>query len=310
MRYSAVVISPHLDDAVFTCADQMMQHAKEGPVLVINIFTKFKEAVKDKAIVISDDRFIEEREASHFLKFTSHNLNELEAYFRRPEYHALQPIFQPVSDSDLHEYLDHLRHRIFSHLEQFTFDRLYVPLGSGWHVDHILTFKVFEPWIGKREIIFYEDVPYTFIPHALRYRLRDLGDYTPPLHDLTLRPHNAVISSLIAAGAYFNMAMMINLKPPIMRWVGTPVVCWYFLKLMVWHTQRRAYTGPRYMLTPVIYKTEDFSHKLEALSQYWGQFTEFFLDPLDCKKHFVSYARKVTEKDDPIERYWKLEPLE
>ena len=40
-HYRAVVLSPHLDDAVFSCAAAIRQLRQEGPVLVINIFPRF-----------------------------------------------------------------------------------------------------------------------------------------------------------------------------------------------------------------------------------------------------------------------------
>ena len=40
-HYRAVVLSPHLDDAVFSCAGAIRRLRREGPVLVINIFTRY-----------------------------------------------------------------------------------------------------------------------------------------------------------------------------------------------------------------------------------------------------------------------------
>ena len=39
--YRAVIISPHLDDAVFSCGGLILKLKSEGPILVINIFTKY-----------------------------------------------------------------------------------------------------------------------------------------------------------------------------------------------------------------------------------------------------------------------------
>ena len=45
-RYRAVIVSPHLDDAVFSCGGAIAQMVTEGPVLVLNIFTRYLSEVK------------------------------------------------------------------------------------------------------------------------------------------------------------------------------------------------------------------------------------------------------------------------
>jgi len=309
MKYRAIIISPHLDDAVFTCGNQMTKLIKEGPVLVINLFTHYLGEVKDRAIVMEDNRFDEERNASIFLGYTRYNFGELEAYFRRKPYQELHNIFHPPVKEDLGEYLTSLRKKVFDYLDALEYDELYIPLGIGWHVDHILTFTLFEPWIGKKNMTFYEDIPYALVPHAVRYRLNEIGTYTRESNDQTLLPQNKLFGSLTSAYAYFNMALMRNLKPPIMRYIGTLAVWYYFYRLMISHQREARIRKPQYVLTPLIVPIEDFSHKVEMMSLYSGQFREFFIDTTDCRNLYTTYAKNVTGTPTPIERFWKINPL-
>ncbi|MDD2766928.1 MAG: hypothetical protein PHH40_04205 [Candidatus Moranbacteria bacterium] len=309
MHYRAVIISPHLDDAVFTCGGQMKLLIKEGPVLVLNLFTHYLGDVKDRAIVMADDRFDEERISSQFFGYTRNNFGELEAYFRRKPYQALSNIFHPPVAEDTGEYLTLLREKVFAYLDGIEYDELYVPLGVGWHVDHILTFMLFEPWIGKKKMLFYEDIPYTLIPHALRYRLNEIGTYEKINQDKTLAPLSRIFACFSSAYAYFNNALMKNLKPPLMRWVATPVVCYYFYKLMARHTSIAKKNTPRYTLKSVVLPIDDFSHKLEAMALYQGQFREFFVDSMDCLNLFTTYAQQIDPTFKPVERFWEITPL-
>ena len=67
-RYRAVVLSPHLDDAVFSCAAAIRQLRQQGPVLVINIFTRYLATSTLKhGVPLVDSRHDEERAAAAFL---------------------------------------------------------------------------------------------------------------------------------------------------------------------------------------------------------------------------------------------------
>ena len=85
-RYKAVFVSPHLDDAVFSCGGEMSRLTKERPVLVLNIFTEYLSEIKVHAVVLGAKRYAEERAAARFLGFESQNLGELDVSFRREAY--------------------------------------------------------------------------------------------------------------------------------------------------------------------------------------------------------------------------------
>jgi hypothetical protein len=215
--YKAVFVSPHLDDAVFSCGGEIERLVQEGPVLMLNLFTRYLGEVKVRAVVLGEERFREEQAAAEFLGFESHDVGELDVSFRRPAYRSLGNIFRPPVREDLEDYLPELRQRVFAFLRGIDYERLYVPLAIGWHVDHMLTFLVFEPWIGREQLIHYEDAPYCLIPHATRLRLDELGVYPHAADDLSLAPMGALKAWWQTAMAYADTALMKNLRPWILR---------------------------------------------------------------------------------------------
>ena len=44
-HYNAVFISPHIDDAIFSCGGTIAQLAHQGNVLILNIFTGFSSEI-------------------------------------------------------------------------------------------------------------------------------------------------------------------------------------------------------------------------------------------------------------------------
>ena len=58
--YRAVFLSPHLDDAVFSCGGLLARLAKTGPVLVLNLFTEFPRPIQNRGIVLGSERYKEE----------------------------------------------------------------------------------------------------------------------------------------------------------------------------------------------------------------------------------------------------------
>ena len=169
-RYRAIFISPHLDDAVFSCGGTIAKLVEEGPVLVLNLFTRYLSEVKIRGVVLGNERYQEEVDAADFLGFESLNLGELDVSFRREAYRQLGNIFRPPLAEDL-AWLPTLREKVFAVLAALDYQQLYVPLGIGWHVDHVLTFLLFEPWATQENLCFYEDAPYCSILLIVTFRL-------------------------------------------------------------------------------------------------------------------------------------------
>jgi LmbE family N-acetylglucosaminyl deacetylase len=307
--YKAVFVSPHLDDAVFSCGGEIARLVQEGPVLVLNLFTRYLSEVKVRAVVLGAERYQEEQAAAQFLGFTSHNFGELDVSFRRPAYRSLGNIFRPPVREDLEDYLPKLREQVFAYLAGIDYERLYVPLAIGWHVDHMLTHLLFEPWMGQDKLIHFEDAPYCLIPHATRLRLDELGTYPCAADDLSLAPISALNAWWQTAMAYADTALMKNLRPWIVRKSAIPAVSFYLYRLMALH-RRHAGQAPDRKLEPIIMPiAAHFERKVEAMALYRSQFREFFSSRDDCITMLSAYAERIRPHGGPLERYWAARVL-
>lgn len=305
--YKAVFVSPHLDDAVFSCGGEIARLVQEGPVLVLNVFTRYPEAMKSHAMVLGAERYQEERAAADFLGFTSLNLDELDAPFRRPAYRSPGNLFAPPVSEDF-TYLPSLRERVLGFLDGLDYETLYVPLAIGWHVDHLLTHLVFESRATLANVIYYEDAPYCHIPHATKYRLRELGRYQADADDRSLAPAWWATESWQAAMGYADTALMRNLQPWIVRRCAVPVVGIYLFRLMAYHRRLAAASSPRFGLQArVVSLDTGFARKREAMALYTSQFREFFTGTDDCTAAYAAYSSRITARDGQVERYWRLD---
>lgn len=306
--YKAVFVSPHLDDAVFSCAGEIARLARQGPVLVLNLFTKYPEEVKFRAVVIGAERYEEEQAAARFLRYTSHSLDELDAFFRRRAYRSVGNIFRPPVPEDVEAYLPALRKRVFDFLDRLDYDRLYVPMAIGWHVDHMLTHLIFEPWAHRPNLRYYEDAPYSLFPHATKYRLRELGGFSPDPNDESLAPNRRFVDEWWqTALAYARSALIGNLRPNFIRPFARVAVGWYLFRLMSLHRQAPALARRRSALESRLLLDEDaFQQKMRAITLYPSQFREFFRDVDDCVSTYKTYCRLIDGEPPSLERYWKL----
>lgn len=303
-RYRAVFLSPHLDDAVFSCGGLIAKLVGEGPVLVLNVFTRYLSNLKIHGAVLGAERYQEEADAAGFLGFESRSLGELDAPFRREAYRQLGNLFRPPCQMDL-DWLAELRQKLFDMLADLDFQQIYVPLGIGWHVDHVLIHRVFEPWAHSDKLLYYEDAPYCCIPHATRYRLNDLANYPRQPGDISLMPCNELRAWWQAACAYGNTALMKNLQPWIVRQVALPAVSFYLFRLMTRHRRGASTTSLRNLQPVVVNIANQLDHKVEAMALYCSQFGEFFSSWSDCMATLSNYSRMMGSAGAPIERYWR-----
>jgi len=301
--YRAIFISPHLDDAVFSCGGRIAQLVKEGPVLVVNLFTRYLANIKIHGAVMGAERHQEELAAAACLGFESLSLDELDAPFRREDYHKLGNLFRPPTAADV-DWLPVLQAKLFGLLSGIEVEQLYVPLGIGWHVDHVLTHLAFNTWADRNKLLYYEDAPYCGIPHATRYRLDDMATYPSEREDISLKPSSASQAWWQAARAYADTALMKSLQPWIVRQGAVPAVGFYLWQLMA-HHRRLAQSAEKRTLKPVITRiTEQFEHKVTTMALYRSQFDEFFASRQDCVASLTSYSQAMGFAEGVNERYW------
>lgn len=302
-HYRAVFISPHLDDAVFSCGGLIARLARQGPVLVLNLFTRYLSEVKIRGVVLGEERYQEEADAARFLGFESRCLGELDVSFRRDAYRKLGNIFRPPVAEDK-DWLPTLRQKVFALLAELDYQQLYVPLGIGWHVDHVLTHQLFEPWAERDNLLYYEDAPYCCIPHSTRYRLNELAAYQPAANDLSLAPIDETRAWWQSSMAYSNTALMKNLRPWVVRKFAIPAVSFYLHRLMALHRNHANRSAKPRVEAVVMAIDEEFDNKVEAMSLYRSQFREFFADREDCASTLGGYGSLIRCGSGRVERYW------
>ncbi len=177
-RPSAIVLSPHLDDAVFSCPGWIRQSAieQEQP-LVVTIFSHASLRTGTDAHHVFDQRQREDEEAVRLLGASRRLAGFAEASFRRSEYRRFSGLVCNQARED--EALTmRLRTYLQSLLEDLQPRKVLGPLGVGQHVDHRLLQEAVEtvaPAYPNTAFAYYEDRPYAFVEEATRLRLGQLG---------------------------------------------------------------------------------------------------------------------------------------
>lgn len=169
-----LVLSPHLDDAVLSCCDHILDWIKEGgEVTIITIFTSFKnnfisksaqEYINNSGFDSTEDfekqRKKEDIEAMTRLRVKWKHLDFIDGWFRCMKNKSVYP------DQDLFKgkispldklLLEQIRKAL---TEYKNFDHIVIPFGIGNHVDHLLITKIVENIFEKRKLIYYLDNPY------------------------------------------------------------------------------------------------------------------------------------------------------
>lgn len=169
-----IYLSPHLDDAIFSCGGIIAQQVETGAeVEVWTLFagkppvtplSNFAQHLHNRYGYGSDPiggRIAEDKAACSLLGIKYRHFPFLEAIYRQPNnkkdflYPTLSSIFdEPNSNDTLQP--DNILQALCEHLK--TDARLAVPLGIGKHIDHFLSRRAAEQ-IGK-PLWFYEDFPY------------------------------------------------------------------------------------------------------------------------------------------------------
>jgi GlcNAc-PI de-N-acetylase len=193
-RYDEIYVSPHMDDAAYSCGGRILQERRAGRrVLVITLFGTGKgapsttvggsggSALSDYAQRSAEEEAVMAALDADFvwvdypeLLFRPKRLGEL-LRFLLP-YLPLPP--SPVGDD------------LFALLAGLIAQRLapggsvYFPLGVGFHPDHRLVTDVGRALhgLGVFPVLFYEDVPYSTVRAFVTLRLSTLGfDVQAPL---------------------------------------------------------------------------------------------------------------------------------
>lgn len=308
--YHHVYISPHMDDAVLSCGGRIaMQVARGERILVVTVFSEIDETRAACAMPsIAPGGFWEIQE-------------EDETAMERLGVDHLRLNYQDAACRQrfpLMRYGLHLRaaKRFAGILETLCTDlericsatacqNLYFPLGIGQHIDHHLAFLIGDQLrqnlVVHPSVIFYEDIPYAFIPHALDYRLRAIGYAScpkpcgkPSIRNNIMAIYRSVghLSTLTRNRFFRKAAFLIALS--------TGIVCMEaVLRLKRYHQDK--------CLQPdVVDAACFFETKVEAICDYRSQVKIFFENKASLRASLEQYSQNIGgAAGQYLERCWK-----
>lgn len=183
--YQAIYLSPHLDDAVYSCGARIFTQRSAGQhVLVISVFTgsppdeeltEFTRELKSRWGGVSDINAVrraEDQAAAVSLGFDYRHLPWLDCVYRQ-EPRTLVALYPTVEHifGDIHPAEAELPAELLAQFLACCADwhqaTVYAPLAAGHHVDHLLVRQAALDWqrLGA-EVLFYEDYPYSDKPEV------------------------------------------------------------------------------------------------------------------------------------------------
>lgn len=208
--YAHVYISPHLDDAVLSCAGRMWRQAQAaGRVAVVTLFagapdpaSSFSAYAQElharwgQPIDAIEERQKEDQEALAFLGVEAVHWHYRDCIYRRtPEgnyaYASEEALWDQIHPAEA-DLIQELAGRIGA-LPLVSDTALYVPLAVGRHVDHLMARRAAEGC--GRALIYYEDFPYAKDPESVEAVLAE-GRWTSELVPLSPEGLEAKIAAI------------------------------------------------------------------------------------------------------------------
>lgn len=163
---TALFLSPHLDDAVFSCAGLMRELEDQGArVIVATVFTH-----GDAGHAL---RRAEDDAAAALLGFTTVHLGHCDAPFREPGYRTFRELLFGWHAEDAAT-VAAVRADLRGLRGEHGAMRVFAPLGVGTHVDHRVVHEA-AMGDGTDEVCFYEERPYAYARGLTELRLAQLG---------------------------------------------------------------------------------------------------------------------------------------
>jgi LmbE family N-acetylglucosaminyl deacetylase len=248
--YDLVCVSPHLDDAVLSCAGQLINARRRGlRTLVVTVCTAVPAAsasYSDLAVEFHGEwglseseavttRLREDQRAMQILGADFVWLDLDDAIYRMPDhYHSRETLFAPPHRDDQ---LAAQLAPMLSHLLNVTqAPRWLVPAGVGMHVDHLAVGDAVQQSIPVACRALYEEIPYALDAGEVQTRRAQLPPHTVISEDI-----GTVLAAKIAAiGCYASQMDALfkqggHTMPPLVTAYhqqvggGHPAECWYHI---------------------------------------------------------------------------------
>lgn len=200
--YDLIYLSPHLDDAVLSCAGQIYQSVEAGQsVLVATVMagdaptadlSPFAQSLHQRWEVASHTVAIrreEDKAASELLGVDFWHMDVLDCIYRRhPDSGEALYASEEALFGDIHPAEMALARSLAYKLDQMPQPgKALAPLTAGHHVDHQLTRLAAELWLGQDRLHYYEEFPYVLTEGAVPFDLTAAGALLPQVIELSDR---------------------------------------------------------------------------------------------------------------------------
>jgi LmbE family N-acetylglucosaminyl deacetylase len=291
-------LSPHYDDAVLACGGMLHRQRQDGAeIQIFNLFTRTapmlyrRNAKGTEAPLLDAQRREEESAALAHLGLTSQDLGHFDAPYRSPRYRSARALVGPIPTSEK-PLLTELTREIEYRARQLQPDLILAPLAVGHHIDHQLTHEVGRRLEGEFRLAYYEDMPYSLVPHALGRRLRELG--------ATPQARRSPIKAAREAAQYPHP------ETHLPRWRQD----WAELRRMAWTLREELRVArsapPQWLRLPqtVPLSQTSLTSKIEALCLYHSQFPRFFGSVSEAQSRLQAYSQSFAPGVAYAERFW------
>lgn len=187
-QYDIVVFAPHLDDAILSTGQHILEWKKQGKkIKIISIFTKHvggdglpnytKEFLAtcgfNRAVDFGKERVNEDKKAMKELGIDWEHWNIIDAGFRVDQNKIIYPTKEKLLGGKISLIDKGLIKLIAEKMSKINGKLFMLPFGVGGHVDHLITRKAGE--ILSNERCYYLDAPYLWENGSYFKYLKMLG---------------------------------------------------------------------------------------------------------------------------------------
>lgn len=170
-----LVVSPHLDDAVFSLGEHILSWINQGnEIQILNVFTSFKsDYIPQYSKHLLDDLGVNNMEYEKIRKKEDHNalalihimpdnLDFIDGGFRYYENRTIYPSSSDLFSGEVHRNDEVTIEEVSHCLQKYkTYDKVLVPYGVGNHADHLICRKGSEVTFPNTKIYYYFDQTYS-----------------------------------------------------------------------------------------------------------------------------------------------------
>lgn len=288
-----IYISPHFDDAVFSCPLNMINDIKNGyRVIVITVFSNSGPSSTTENIL----RRTENNNALNLLKAESIELGYNDAPYRHNYYNNFNRIVFERHSDDGTEFVKSISTKILSLCEQYSPEIIYAPLGIGTHIDHRICFEATKQLIDY-PIYYYEDRPYCFTRYAVEARLKTLEI------DLKTLPQ---LNSMLNKQDIDNHLNSLITMPYVKEYLTTTHdrgTCFNALALLINANYPHTYTATDKIVSS---SSKIKTSILTITSSYKSQILPFLGSIDEYSEQLDKYSNSLSKNQKLNERYWIL----